>query len=1053
MANTAIRLGYLSIGSGGGGGAGFEEYANLAAFPPVGEDGTIYLANDTKKLYVWTGSAYEEVSSSEDKANRDLDNLIETSIPDGVGLNSLATSNFNIKTIDKEGSTADVAISSGDSTIAGDSGNIFVSTGNVTSGNKGNIELNAKNITANVDYYGGLVVKNPSGLSNVDISTTGFGTPDNPQINFNGVASSGVAAIQVFGRPNNSGGTTYLTSTMVYANADGNYNGGDLNLTSGSNAYEGITAANASVSSGNINITTSNALAQGSATDANSGNIVIQTGNKEGNGTRGYVSLSGSHINANLAQIKNVADGADSNDAINLSQLNSAISPIQGISEIYKFYAYENNASIFADGRPGIRDTSALIRDGWYYQNNASEKINWYFFDGNPISPTYQGAISQGNFSAYVVMTLDSKNAKPIIALYSLPTGVGDALPTFPAHSRWVYQLSTAALAPLSAGKQYLFYTGLNPSAHPEIPHIPLDFVPAQSIGDLNPAELILTAALNSESGEPAGDVQWMVESLGVWSPSIKQEMDLRIRTVPLNTSDKIDAIYLPSYVDDVVEYANLAAFPPAGETGKIYVALDTNKIYRWSGSTYIEISPSESATWGSITGTLSSQTDLQEALDDKYDASNPAGYITLAEVPESAVTSVNTRTGDIFLTRVDVGLGDVDNTSDLDKPISTATQTALDGKADTSHTQDLSTINQSGATTGEVPVWDGTSWVPGVPAGTAAWGGITGMLSSQTDLQSALDGKFDDPIGTTAQYIRGDGSLATFPTTINQANSLVTTVFNKSGAPIPKFSVVYISGGQGDLPTIALALANNEANSSKTYGIVYADIPNMTSGQVIVTGALTGLNTDQFNPTAPTGDVNGVALYLSPTVPGGVTTTKPSAPNHMVYVATIVRTHQNEGVVEVRIQNGFELQELHNVQIPNGSAQNNQVLKYDSATSLWKNRYIGLASDIEETSFSIANNQSSPANVTGFAFSNASVRSFSAIASVYIDATTDLFELLEVKGVQKGSEWVISISSTGDISGISFSITNTGQIQYTSNSYTGFLSGVIKFRAITISV
>lgn len=48
----------------------------------------------------------------------------------------------------------------------------------------------------------------------------------------------------------------------------------------------------------------------------------------------------------------------------------------------------------------------------------------------------------------------------------------------------------------------------------------------------------------------------------------------------------------LPSYVDDVIEYSDLAGFPATGASGKIYVAIDTNKIYRWSGSTYIEISP-----------------------------------------------------------------------------------------------------------------------------------------------------------------------------------------------------------------------------------------------------------------------------------------------------------------------------------------------------------------------------------------------------------------------------------------------------------------------------
>lgn len=60
-----------------------------------------------------------------------------------------------------------------------------------------------------------------------------------------------------------------------------------------------------------------------------------------------------------------------------------------------------------------------------------------------------------------------------------------------------------------------------------------------------------------------------------------------------LGHDGKVPSSQLPSYVDDVLEYAALASFPATGETGKIYVALDTNKIYRWSGSTYIEISSS----------------------------------------------------------------------------------------------------------------------------------------------------------------------------------------------------------------------------------------------------------------------------------------------------------------------------------------------------------------------------------------------------------------------------------------------------------------------------
>ena len=89
----------------------------------------------------------------------------------------------------------------------------------------------------------------------------------------------------------------------------------------------------------------------------------------------------------------------------------------------------------------------------------------------------------------------------------------------------------------------------------------------------------------------------------------------------------KVPASELPSYVDDVVEVATFSALPATGEIGKIYVILDTNKIYRWSGSVYVEIADS-TAVWGAITGTLSNQTDLQNALDAKQDDLNGTGFV-----------------------------------------------------------------------------------------------------------------------------------------------------------------------------------------------------------------------------------------------------------------------------------------------------------------------------------------------------------------------------------------------------------------------------------------
>jgi len=111
--------------------------------------------------------------------------------------------------------------------------------------------------------------------------------------------------------------------------------------------------------------------------------------------------------------------------------------------------------------------------------------------------------------------------------------------------------------------------------------------------------------------------------------------------------------------------------------------------------------------------------------------------------------------------------------------------------------------------------------------------------------------------------------------------------------------------------------------------------------------------------------------------------------------------------------------------------------------------KFIDPANDLED-SFAGANNQAAAANITGFAFANANVRSFKAIVDVHVDATADLFEAIEIIGIQKGSDWDIGVTEVGDDSQVDFSITSAGQIQYTSGNYTGFASLTIHFRAFT---
>lgn len=122
-------------------------------------------------------------------------------------------------------------------------------------------------------------------------------------------------------------------------------------------------------------------------------------------------------------------------------------------------------------------------------------------------------------------------------------------------------------------------------------------------------------------------------------------------------------------------------------------------------------------------------------------------------------------------------------------------------------------------------------------------------------------------------------------------------------------------------------------------------------------------------------------------------------------------------------------------------------------STTSWLILASSSSGDILETSFSLANNQAAAANVTGLSFSNSTVRSFDALVSVAIDATTDLFEVFTLRGIQKGASWDMSQTSNGDASLVVFSITTAGQVQYTDANYSGFVSGTVKFRSIVTSV
>ena len=226
---------------------------------------------------------------------------------------------------------------------------------------------------------------------------------------------------------------------------------------------------------------------------------------------------------------------------------------------------------------------------------------------------------------------------------------------------------------------------------------------------------------------------------------------------------------------------------------------------------------------------------------------------------------------------------------------------------------------------------------------GGAVWGTITGTLSAQTDLQTALNGKFNNPTGTTADYIDGTGGLQAFPT-LTSADKMVTVGRNSTGSTLYAGTIIYILGSTGNRPNYVRAQANTEATSAGTFGVIQADIPNNSDGNAVIIGTLSNLDTRSVATHPFTTDtlVDGDTIYLSPTNAGYITRVKPSAPNHIVYIGKVVRTSPTNGTIVYRIQNGYELEELHNVAI--SSVANNDLIQYDSATLLWKNESLSSA-------------------------------------------------------------------------------------------------------------
>ena len=141
---------------------------------------------------------------------------------------------------------------------------------------------------------------------------------------------------------------------------------------------------------------------------------------------------------------------------------------------------------------------------------------------------------------------------------------------------------------------------------------------------------------------------------------------------------------------------------------------------------------------------------------------------------------------------------------------------------------------------------------------------------------------------------------------------SLHARVVNGTGGNLLKsqYRVVKVTGAQGQRLQVNLAQADTDPNSADTLGIVAENINNNQEGFIMTSGLLTNINTTGSlqGETWADGDI----LFLSPYTPGYITKVRPIGPNHTVILGFVVHSHPTQGKIFVKIDNGYELGELH---------------------------------------------------------------------------------------------------------------------------------------------
>ena len=408
--------------------------------------------------------------------------------------------------------------------------------------------------------------------------------------------------------------------------------------------------------------------------------------------------------------------------------------------------------------------------------------------------------------------------------------------------------------------------------------------------------------------------------------------------------------------------------------------------------------------SWGSITGTLASQTDLNTALLAKVTGN--------ASITGATKTKITYDSKGLVTSGADATTADIADS--LNKRYVTDAQQTIIGNTSGTNTGDNATNSQySGlAASKQDTLVSGTN-IKTINSTTLLGSGniTTGSVTSVGVSMPTAFTVTNSPIissgtiaitgaGTTLEYIRGDGTLSTFPSltgyvpytgatanvnlgefglisgqvtfdqtptgtagvgvmrwndtdgtvdlglkggnvTLQVGQEQLIRVVNKTATNITllesNYQAVRLTGVQGQRLKVDLALSTTDGLSSETIGLVTETILNNQEGFVTTSGLVRGINTTGSLQSEAWAD--GDILYLSPVVAGRITKVKPSAPNHLVIIGYVVHAHITQGTIFVKVDNGYELSELHDVYAP--TPLNNDGIFWNTANDRYQNNTI----------------------------------------------------------------------------------------------------------------